>query len=79
MVIWTHRTGSLAGNLENMGDKTEQDRYDRWVAVAYRHKGTEGHAPESVYPCFNRMIVDAGHAVVKYFSNSWSLMERFIL
>ena len=54
----------------DLDDKTGQDRYGWWVAVAYLHKGTEdGHAPEPVYPCFNRVLVDSGHAQVKDFTN----------
>jgi len=48
-------------DLEN---KTGQNRYGRWVAVAYLHKG---HAPVPVYPCFNRMLVDAGGLVAQTF------------
>ena len=55
----------------DLGDKTGCDQWGRWVAVAYLHKGTEdGQALESVYPCFNPMIVDVGHAQVKDFSNT---------
>ena len=39
--------------------------------MVYHQKVTEdGHAPEPVYPCFNRMIVDAGHAVIDDYSNN---------
>ena len=54
----------------DLDDKTGQDRYGRWVAVVYLHQGKEGHAPELVYPCFNRMLVDAGHAVIDDYSNN---------
>ena len=33
----------------NLDDKTGQDRYGLWVAVAYLLKGKEGNASEPVY------------------------------
>ncbi|MEA2045452.1 MAG: thermonuclease family protein [Euryarchaeota archaeon] len=49
----------------DLDDKTGPDRYGSWVCVVYLQNVTEdGQAPEPVYPCFNRMIVDAGHAML---------------
>ena len=48
----------------DLDDKTGCDRWGRWVVVVYIQNITEGFAPEPVRPCFNRMLVDAGHAVV---------------
>ena len=48
----------------DLDDKTGKDRYDRWVAVAYLSEdGKPGRN-------FNRMLVDAGHAVIEDFKNN---------
>ena len=38
--------------------------------MVYLQNATEGRAPEPVYPCFNRMLVDAGHAQVKDYTTN---------
>jgi micrococcal nuclease len=48
----------------DLDDKTRKDQYDRWVAVAYL---SEDGKPGSN---FNKMLVDAGHAVIKDFKNN---------
>lgn len=48
----------------DLDDKTGQDRYDRWVAVVYlSENGKPGWN-------FNKMLVDAGHAVIEDFKNN---------
>jgi len=55
----------------DLDDKTGCDRYGRWVAVVYlQDNSVEGMAPAPVYPCFNRMLVDEGHAVIDDYSNN---------
>ena len=48
----------------DLDDKTGKDQYDRWVAVAYLNEG--GKPGRN----FNKMLVDAGHAVIKDFTNN---------
>ena len=48
----------------DLDDKTGKDQYNRWVAVAYL---SDDGKPGSN---FNKMLVDAGHAVVKDFKNN---------
>lgn len=48
----------------DLDDKTGKDQYDRWVAVAYLNEdGKPGRN-------FNKMLVDAGQAVIKDFKNN---------
>jgi len=48
----------------DLDDKTGKDRYDRWVAVAYLSEdGKPGRN-------FNKMLVDADHAVIEDFKNN---------
>lgn len=48
----------------DLDDKTGKDPYGRWVAVAYLSEdGKPGRN-------FNKMLVDAGHAVIKDFKNN---------
>lgn len=48
----------------DLDDKTGKDPFDRWVAVVYLSKdGKPGRN-------FNRMLVDAGHAVIEDFANN---------
>ena len=48
----------------DLDNKTGKDRYDRWVAVVYLSEdGKPGRN-------FNRMLVDAGHAVIEDFKNN---------
>ena len=44
----------------DLDDKTGKDSYGRWVAVCYLQDGRN----------FNKMLVDAGHAVIKDFKNN---------
>jgi micrococcal nuclease len=44
----------------DLDDKTGKDSYARWVAVCYLQDGRN----------FNKMLVDAGHAVIKDFKNN---------
>ena len=44
----------------DLDNKTGQDSYGRWVAVCYLQDGRN----------FNKMLVDAGHAVIKDFKNN---------
>jgi micrococcal nuclease len=44
----------------DLDDKTGKDTYGRWVAVCYLQDGRN----------FNKMLVDAGHAVIKDFKNN---------
>ncbi len=54
----------------DLDDKTGQDRYGRWVAVVYIQDRIGEDAPLPRGPCFNRMLVDAGHAVVDDYTNN---------
>ena len=54
----------------DLDDKTGQDRYGRWVAVVYLQDRAGDNAPLPRGPCFNRMLVDAGHAVIDDYSNN---------
>ena len=54
----------------DLDDKTGCDRWGRWVAVVYLQDRVGDDAPLPRGPCFNRMIVDAGHAVVDDYSNN---------
>ena len=48
----------------DLDDKTGKDRYDRWVAVVYlSENGKPGRN-------FNRMLVDADHAVIDDYRNN---------
>ena len=48
----------------DLDDKTGKDRYDRWMAVVYLSEdGKPGRN-------FNKMPVDAGHAVIEDFKNN---------
>ena len=44
----------------DLDDKTGKESYGRWVAVCYLQDGRN----------FNKMLVDAGHAVIKDFKNN---------
>ena len=44
----------------DLDNKTGKDSYGRWVAVCYLQDGRN----------FNKMLVDAGHAVIKDFKNN---------
>ena len=44
----------------DLDNKTGEDSYGRWVAVCYLPDGRN----------FNKMLVDAGHAVIKDFKNN---------
>jgi micrococcal nuclease len=44
----------------DLDDKTGKDTYGRWVAVCYLRDGRN----------FNKMLVDAGHAMIKDFKNN---------
>ena len=44
----------------DLDDKTGKDSYGRWVAVCYLQDGRN----------FNKMLVDAGHAEIKDFTNN---------
>ena len=48
----------------DLDDKTGKDRYDRWVAIAYLSE--DGNPGRN----FNKMIVDAGHAIIEDFKNN---------
>ena len=48
----------------DLDDKTGKDQYDRWVAVAYLSE--DGKPGSNI----NKMLVDAGHAVIKDFKNN---------
>ena len=54
----------------DLDDKTGQDRYARWVAVVYLQDRVGEDAPLPRGPCFNRMLVDAGHAVIDDYTNN---------
>jgi len=51
----------------DVDDRTGQDKYGRWVCVAYLAKPDGSMDPSRN---FNRMLVDAGHACVWDFSNN---------
>ena len=48
----------------DLDDKTGKDPFDRWVAVVYL---SENNQPGRN---FNKMLVDAGHAVIEDFKNN---------
>ena len=48
----------------DLDDKTGKDSFGRWVAVVYL---SENNQPGRN---FNKMLVDAGHAVIEDFKNS---------
>ena len=48
----------------DLDDKSGKDRYDRWVAVVYLSE--DGRPGRN----FNRMLVDAEHAVIEDFKNN---------
>lgn len=48
----------------DLDDKTGCAVRGMWSCVVYLQNATEGQALEPVYPCFNRMLVDAGHGEV---------------
>ena len=48
----------------DLDDKTGKDPFDRWVAVVYL---SENNQPGRN---FNKMLVDAGHAVIEDFNNN---------
>jgi len=48
----------------DLDDKTGKDQFDRWVAVVYL---SENNQPGRN---FNKMLVDAGHAVIEDFKNN---------
>ncbi len=48
----------------DLDDKTGKDQFDRWVAVVYL---SENNHPGRN---FNKMLVDAGHAVIDDFKNN---------
>ena len=48
----------------DLDDKTGTDQYGRWVAVVYLSESARAGRN------FNKMLVDAGHAVIKDFKNN---------
>ena len=48
----------------DLDDKTGKDPFDRWVAVVYLSKNNQPGRN------FNKMLVDAGHAVIDDFKNN---------
>ena len=54
----------------DLDDKTGGDRWGRWVAVVYLQDRVGDDAPLRRGPCFNRLLVDAGHAVIDDYTNN---------
>ena len=48
----------------DLDDKTGKDPYGRWVAVAYLSEDRKSGRN------FNKMLVDAGHAVIDDYTNN---------
>lgn len=48
----------------DLDDKTGKDQFDRWVAVVYLNENNQPGRN------FNKMLVDAGHAVIEDFKNN---------
>ncbi len=48
----------------DLDDKTGKDPFDRWVAVVYLNENNQPGRN------FNKMLVDAGHAVIEDFKNN---------